>query len=137
MGSWWLDYRFCIFRITIHTNLKIVNFLDVTQNLSKGSFEPYKKKMSHQSTYTRLQTTHLQLSNKSQNLGYPIMLQLSGFLTNTNIYDKALKYSGYRQTLPPKGKPKHRNSHIILFNSPNNICITSNIGRDFLKLITN
>ena len=31
------------FRITIHTNLKIVNFLDITLNSSKGTFEPYKK----------------------------------------------------------------------------------------------
>ena len=32
------------FKITIHTNLKIVNFLDVTLNLGKGTYEPYKKR---------------------------------------------------------------------------------------------
>ena len=32
------------FWITIHTNLKIVNFLDVTLNLFKGTFDPYKKR---------------------------------------------------------------------------------------------
>ena len=31
------------FRITIHTNLKIVNFLDVTLKFRKGTYEPYKK----------------------------------------------------------------------------------------------
>ena len=31
------------FKITIHTNLKIGNFLDVTLNLSKGTYETYKK----------------------------------------------------------------------------------------------
>ena len=30
------------FKINIHTNLKIGNFLDVTRNFSKGTFEPYK-----------------------------------------------------------------------------------------------
>ena len=30
-------------RITIQTNLKIVNFLDVTFNLSNGKFYPYRK----------------------------------------------------------------------------------------------
>ena len=58
---------------------------------------------------------------------------------NKHIYDKALKYSGYRQALefiPPKDKPKHRNRNIIWFNPPYNKCITSNIGKDFLKLIT-
>ena len=31
------------FKITIYTNLKIVNFLNVTLNLGKGTYEPYKK----------------------------------------------------------------------------------------------
>ena len=31
------------FKITIYTNLKIVNFLDVTLSLNKGTFKPYKK----------------------------------------------------------------------------------------------
>ena len=31
------------FRITIHTNLRIVNFWDVTLNLYKGTYEPFKK----------------------------------------------------------------------------------------------
>ena len=31
------------FKITIHTNLKIVHFLDITLNLGKGKYEPYKK----------------------------------------------------------------------------------------------
>ena len=31
------------FLIDIETNLKIVNFLDITFNLSNGTFKPYKK----------------------------------------------------------------------------------------------
>ena len=31
------------FRITICTNLKIVNFLDVTSKFKNGTFEPFKK----------------------------------------------------------------------------------------------
>ena len=48
-----------------------------------------KKIMTHQSTYTLLQTTHPQLPNKSQDLsveGYPKTLLTSIFLTNTNTY---------------------------------------------------
>ena len=94
--------------------------------------------MTHQSTYTLLQTTHPQLSNKSKNLlavGYLITLQVSGFF-NKHIYDNALKYCRYRQALefiPPKGKAEHRN--IIWFNPPYK-CITSNMCRDFPNLIT-
>ena len=56
-----------------------------------------------------------------------------------HIYDKALKHSGYRQALefiPPKDKSKHRIRNIIWFNPPYNKCISSNIGRDFLNLIS-
>ena len=55
------------------------------------------------------------------------------------IYDNALKKNGYRQTLeytPPKSKLKHRNRNITWFNTPYNKCIRSNIGRDFLNLIS-
>ena len=40
------------FKISINTNLKIVNFLDVTLNFKKSSFEPYKKR----ERYTYLHT---------------------------------------------------------------------------------
>ena len=39
-------------KITIYTNLKIVNFLDVTLNLKKGTSELYKKR----ERYTHLHT---------------------------------------------------------------------------------
>ena len=62
-------------------------------------------------------------------------LNIRIFKKHKHIYDNALKYSPYRQTLeytPPKGKPKHRNR----FNPPYNKYIASNIGRDFLNLVT-
>ena len=131
------------FRITIHTTLKIVNFLDVTLNLIKGTFEPYKKE-NDTPIYIHTSSNHPtsiikqiskfinhRLSDNSSDIGI--------FNKPKHIYDNALKYSGYRQTLefiPPKSKPKHRNRNIIWFNPPYNNCITFNIGRDFLNLIT-
>ena len=61
------------------------------------------------------------------------------FNKHKHIYDKALKHSSYRQALefiPPKDKSKHKSRNIIWFNPPYNKCITSNIGRDFLNLIS-
>ena len=61
------------------------------------------------------------------------------FNKNKHIYDKALKHSGYRQALefiPPKDKSKHKSRNIIWFNAPYNKDISSNIGRDFLNLIS-
>ena len=47
-------------QITIETNLLIVNFLDVTLNLDKGKFSPYRKPNDTPSTFTPNLTTHLQ-----------------------------------------------------------------------------
>ena len=131
------------FRITIHTNLRIVNFLDITLNLIKGTYEPYKKEndtpiyihtsSNHPPTITKQipKSISCSWSDNSSNIGI--------FNKYKHIYDNALKYSSYRQALefiPPKGKPKHRNKNIIWFNPPYNKCITSNISRDFLNTIT-
>ena len=55
------------FKITIYINLKIENFLDLTLNLRKGTFETYKKRRIRPSTTILFQTTLPQLSNKYQN----------------------------------------------------------------------
>ena len=62
------------FKSAIHINLKTVNFLDITLNLTNCTYEPYKKITTHQSTYTHLQTTHPQFQNKPPNplaIDYP------------------------------------------------------------------
>ena len=129
--------------ITIYTNLNMVNFLDVTRNLGKGTDEPYKNITTHQSTYTLFQTSCPQLSNKPKSLSAVDYLAtpLTSIFFNKrkHIYHKALKHNGYRQALefiPAKDKSKHRSRNIIWFNPPYNKCITSNIGRDFLNLIS-
>ena len=107
------------FKITIYTNLKIANFLDVTINLRKGTFEPYTKENdAHIYIHTSSnnlpsvikqipKSVSLRLSNNSSNLGF--------FNKYKHIYDNPLKNSSYRQTLeytPPKSKLKHRNREI-------------------------
>ena len=130
-----------IFKPTIHTNLKTVNFLDVTLNLANCTYEPYKKdndtpiyihtSSNHPPSITKQiqKSISHRLSNNSTNID----------IFNKHIYDKALKHSGYKQELkftPPKDKSKHRWRNIIWFNPPYNKCISSNIGRDFLNLIS-
>ena len=45
------------FKIDIETNLKIVNFLDMTFNLINGSYKPYKKP-NDTLLQNKIQTTH-------------------------------------------------------------------------------
>ena len=127
------------FRITTNTNLKIVNFLDLTLNLKKGTFKPYKKE-NDTPIYIHTSSNHPPLIIK-----YPNQLaadynssSIDIFIKNKHIYDNILKNSGYKQTLeytPPKSKPKHRNRNIIWFISPYNKWIASNIDKNFLNLI--
>ena len=80
------------FLIIMNTNLKIVNFLDVTLNLNKLIFDLYKKnKTILPFSDTFLQATHPQSSSKFPNrlaARYTIILQTN---KNKHIYDNALK----------------------------------------------
>ena len=131
------------FKITIHTNLKIVNFLDVTLNLCKGTYKPYQK---DNDTPIYIHTSSNHPPSITKEIPKSISRRLSSnpsnidiFNKHKHIYVKALKHSGYRQALeftPPKDKSKHGSSNIIWFKPPYNKCITYNIGRDFLNLIS-
>ena len=130
------------FKITIYTNLKLVNLLDVTLNLKRGTFKPYKKE-NDTSIYIHASSNYPPSIIKQ--IPKSISRRLSDNSSNVNIfnkykhiYDNALKNSSYKQTLeytPQKSKPEHRNRNITWFNLPYNKYITSNIGRNFLNLI--
>ena len=131
------------FKSTIHTNLKTVNFLHRTLNLTNCTYEPYKidnntpiyihTYSNHPPSITKQipKSISRRLSNNSSNINI--------FNKHKHLYDDALKQSGYKQELKftlPKVNSKHRCRNIIWFNPPNNKCISSNIGRDFLNLIS-
>ena len=91
------------FKITIYTNVKIVNFLDVTLNLKKGTFEPYKKEND---TPIYIQTSSNQPPSITKEILKSISHRLSdnsskinNYNKNKHIYDNALNNSGYKQTL--------------------------------------
>ena len=126
------------FKSTIHTNLKTV-----TLNLTNCTYEPYKKD-NNTSIYIHSSSNHPPSITKQ--IPKSISRRLSSNSSNINIfnkhkhlYDDALKQSGYKQEVkftPPKVNSKHRSRNIIWFNPPYNKCIFSNIGRDFLNLIS-
>ena len=82
---------------------KIVTFLGVTLNLSKSTFEPYKKENDtpiYKHTFSNHPPSVIKqipisisrrLSDNSSNIGI--------FNKYKHIYNNALKNSGYRQTL--------------------------------------
>ena len=130
------------FKITIKINLKITNFLDVTLNLDKGNFKLFKKE-SNTPIYIYISSNYPpsiikqipiyishRLSDNSSNIDI--------FNSKKNIYNNAVKKSGYTQQLeytPPKTKPNNRKRNIIWFNPPYSKNVKTNISKDFIKLI--
>ena len=90
-------------KITIEANKKIVNFLDVTLNLDKGSYEPFAKP-SNTPLYVHRESNHPHSILKSIPLA--INKRLSEVSSNKESFDKAaplyqqaLEKSGYKHQL--------------------------------------
>ena len=59
-------FKKLVLKITIETNLKAVNFLDVTVNLRNESYKPHRKPNDNPFTSTPAQATHHALSSNYQ-----------------------------------------------------------------------
>ena len=91
------------FDIEIETNLKQVNFLDITFNLDNGIYKPYKKP-NDKLAYINVSSNHPPQVIKQ--LPTSLSKRLSDNSTNETIfneakveYEKALKNSGYKENL--------------------------------------
>ena len=137
-------------RITIEANKKVVNFLDVTLDLTTQTYKPYSKPT----------TTPLYVHSKSnhppciiKNIPEAINKRLSEISSDEEVfkkaappYQEALRKSGYSYTLkfnPPQQQSpestntekKKRQRNIIWFNPPFSKNVQTNIGKEFLNLI--
>lgn len=131
-------------RITIEANKQIINFLDVTFNLSRNTFQPYTK------PNTSLQYVHRESNHPpttTKNIPDGINKRLSSLSSDKASFDqaaapyqKALDESGYNYTLhyepttTNRRKNRQRNN-IIWYNPPFSKNTSTNIGFKFLALI--
>ena len=132
------------FQIEIKCNLKQVDFLDVTLNLTTGTHHPYKKDNDHL-LYINTSSNHPPTVIKQ--IPSSISKRLSDNSSNKEIfnnakpeYEKALKASGHPPTLSysspqPIKHTRTRKRNIIWFNPPYNASVQTNIGKIFLHLI--
>lgn len=135
-------------RITIQTNLKTTNFLDVTLDLITEKYYPYRKPNDRPMYIHRL-------SNHPPNVIKNIPASINRRLTDISsdqaafaqaspLYDAALKESGYiqkTQFLEDRKKEtgtkrKNRRRTITWFNPPFSTNVSTNIGRRFRCLVT-
>ena len=129
-------------KITISTNLSIVNFLDFTLNLKSEKYYPFKKENS-ELLYINVDSNHPPTIVKQ----IPTMIEkrlseLSHSAVEFNEakrdYEKALRESGFKANLEFKKSPparRKRTRNIIWFNPPFNIAVKDNIGKRFLALL--
>ena len=135
-------------KITIQTNLKAVNYLDVTMDLATGKYYPYRKP-GDRPLYVHRKSNHPPQIIKN------IPAAISRRLTDTSsdeqafsqakpIYANALKESGYTEEVQycaarknnSQKKSKNRKRNVIWFNPPFSKSVSTNIGRKFRNLIS-
>lgn len=130
-------------QITINFNMTRVNFLDVTLDINTEKYWPYRKPndvplyihkdSNHPSSITK------QLPSMIQRRISDISSDQDEFNKAKDIYNKALKDSGYKEEINYQATPtprKHtRRRKIIWFNPPYNAAVESNIGKQFISII--
>ena len=123
-------------------NLPKVDFLDVTLDLTKSSYYPFRKP-NNELQYINNTSNHppnilKQLPKMIEKRLSDLSLNETEFDRSKAPYEAALKTSGYNTKLqyvqnPPTKRSRSRN--IIYFNPPFNASVSTNIGENFLSLI--
>ena len=133
------------FLIDIKTNLKIVDFLDITFNLNNGMFKPYKKP-NDSLLFIKKNSNHPPQTIKQ--LPEIINDRLSKYSSNEEVfneskgeYDDALKQSAYNnislkyQPLIASKIKRKRQRNIIWFNPLFSCNVSTNVAKKFLQLL--
>jgi hypothetical protein len=131
-------------KITIETNMKSVNYLDVTMNLATGKYQPYKKP-GNTPLYVHAKSNHP--PSILRNIPKNINKRLSNISSDQETFDKvahtyqeALQKSGYQYTLEytkpnQQSTKRNRRRNINWYNPPYSKNVQTNIGRKFLNII--
>ena len=131
-------------RITIEANKQVINFLNVTFDLNRSTYQPFTKPNTSLQ-YVHRESNHIPITTKSIPAG--INKRLSSLSSDKASFDqaappyqKALDESGYRYTLnyepnaPTKRKNRQRN-YILWYQPPIQQNISTNIGHRFFALV--
>ena len=131
---------------TIEANKKIVNFLDVTFDLSRGNYKPYMKP-NNKLLYVHRLSNHPPALLK--NIPGNINKRLTEISSNEQVfneaippYQQALEKSGYDfklkfvpQEKQATRKNKARKRKITWYNPPWDSNVKTNLGRKFLLVV--
>ena len=131
-------------KITVEVNMKTVDFLDVTLDLSTDTFKPFLKPNN---TLLYVNTSSNHPPNIVKNIPESINKRLNSLSKNEDIfnqaippYQEALHKSGYKYQLnykPPQEnlQRRRRNRNIIWYNPPFCKSVKTNIGKQFFRIL--
>ena len=134
-------------KITMEANKKIVNFLDVTLNLSTGKYQPYSKP-NNVPLYVHSKSNHP--PNILRNIPLSINKRLTeissdeqAFKQTTPLYQQALDKCGYKHGLTFKHPSiqtnnkdsRRRKRNITWYNPPFSKNVATNVSQGFLRII--
>ena len=131
--------------IVIQCNRKSVDYLDVTLNLTDGSFKPYRKP-DDETNYIHAESDHP--PNIIKQLPIAVEKRLSDLSSSEDIFTQSKAYyqdvlarNGYKHKLKynpsttSNTNKRKRGRKIIWFNPPFSRTVASNVGKEFLRLI--
>ena len=133
------------FKIELTTNLTEVDFLDVTFNLERNTYGPYKKPNDNL-TYINISSNH-----PPQIIKYLTQTRSETLSRNSSSaeifeqskpdYEEALKNCGYKaklQYIQPnlqQNNTRRKTRKIVWFNPPFGLNVKTNVAKCFLQLI--
>ena len=130
-------------RTTIEFGLMKVDFLDVTMDLATDTFKPFRKPNDTPS-YIHRDSNHppnciKELPKNVNRRLASISCDETAFNEAIPVYQAALDSSGHNHKLqfkmPEPEKKKQRKRKLTYYNPPFNASVTTNVGKEFLKLI--
>ena len=140
-------------RITVQHSMNSVDFLDVTLDIKKESFAPYRKP-NDTPMYINVDSNHppnviKHVPETISNRLNTISSSKADFYQASDDYQIALQKSNFKHTLTYKKetnprektnqntleKKKKKKRKIIWFNPPYNAAVSTSIGKQFLKII--
>ncbi len=131
-------------RITAEANAKIVDFLDITLDLTKKEFKPYSKP-GNKLLYVHVESNHPKIITSK--IPQSIQTRLSNISSNEQLfndakpqYEAALREANHQVNLVYNQGSSNRNTNrrkrkIIWFNPPFSKHVRTNIGKQFLTLV--
>ena len=134
--------------ITCETNLKAVNFLDVTLNLTTSKYQPYNKP-DNNPLYINILSNHPPniIKNLPENISKRIntlSADETTFNKSKGLYNNALAESGFeykitfqkqQNTSTITNNTEKRKRKIIWFNPPFSLNVSTNISKKFFSLL--